>query len=106
MSSDRVIRERLDWLERAVDGLRFLLGPGSLPADVKIKRCVDPLKYLMTIPLGAPIPQRSRMPFRDYLRSWGHIRNCDMPRIIISDHCVRAEILVKHRHWTRDGLDD
>jgi len=104
--SDRIILERLDWLERAMDGLTLLLGEDTLPVNAQIKRCTDPLKYLLTIPLGVPIPQGSRHPFRRYLRSWGYLRNCDMPRINIMNHCIQAEILIKHRHWKHDDLDD
>ena len=97
--------ERLDWLEEAMKGLKFLLGDEAFPANPQIRRCTDPLKYLLTIPLSQPLPKRSRQPFRRYLRAWGYIRNCDMPRININDRAITAEILIKHRHWKEDSLE-
>lgn len=92
----------MEWLEHAQAALLFLLGEDVLDPKFKVLTSADPIKVNVTIALRQPISKASREPLRNYLRAWAKIGNCDVPRIIIDDRGVFAEVLTKQRVWRQD----
>lgn len=98
MHQDRIILERLAWLEDAFKLLRWAAGTELFPASVRVTKTVDPLKMLITIPLGSAVPKDGREPLRNILRCYAAMSDCELPRINIDKRAVHFEAFIKQRH--------
>lgn len=68
-----------------------------MPLQVNVESTPDPLAYIVTIPLTRPLQKTSRDPVREYFRIWASWGDCDVPRMPILNHQIRAEVLTKTR---------
>jgi hypothetical protein len=97
MTTQPIVTARFEWVKEAVDGLVRALGEDIMIPDSSFTASVDPLKWFVHLKLWRPMAKKSREPFRDYLRAWAKIWDCELSRIIIEDRTVVVETLIKHR---------
>jgi hypothetical protein len=92
------MEERLSWAKTAVRGLQLALGPEVVGLPVRLEETADPLAWILTLTLKQSISKGSRKPLRTYFRLWARVGDCHVPRIVITNQYVRAELLIKSRH--------
>lgn len=92
-----LVRARFDWIESLRKGLTFLL-EDTIDPYFELKEGADPLCAFLTITLNQRLPKDSRMPLRDYIRSWASEGDCEIPNIDINDKVVFCVVLFKHRN--------
>ncbi len=95
-------RERLEWVEPARKGLLSALEEDVMHPTIKVFPTVDPLKFILMVTLLRPVAKGTRQPLRTYLRCWAESHGCELPIIRIEKNCVKAEVLIQKRVWSRD----
>ena len=99
---ERLARKRLGWIEHARLGIISALGDDMVDSQFKAFPTVDPLRFILKIPLHLPIPKDARGPLRTYLRCWADEYKCDVGPIRITKRWIQAEVLTQERTWSRD----
>ena len=94
-------RKRLEWVGPARDGI-IRACDDAVSETFHVYPTVDPLRFILKIPLRSPLAKGTRAPFRTYLRCWAEEHGCDIPVIRINDRYVQAEVLTRCRVWHRD----
>lgn len=100
--SQKIMKERLAWVERARRGLFDAL-EDSMHQQVRVYPTVDPLRFILKVTLNNPIAKASRAPLRQYLRCVAATSDCEIPSVNITDNWIQAEVLTQRRHVERDG---
>ena len=83
-----------------------IFGNDTMEEAFKVYSTVDPLNFILKIPLKSPISKGSREPLRLFIRWAAERYNCEVPRININKQRIQAEVLIKHRHWREGGIDE
>jgi len=102
-AKERRLRERLEWVEPAREGLLRALGEDIMSPRISVFPTVDPLKLILKITFRRPIAKETREPLRTYLRCWADTYSCELPVIHITDRWAQAEVLIQQRVWSRDA---
>lgn len=102
-ASRKSAQERLSWVEDARQGILRAIGDDVVHPQFLAFPTVDPLKFMLKITLNRPLAKGTREPFRSYLRCWAEQQGCEVPIIRINDFWIQAEVLIQHRHWSRDA---
>jgi hypothetical protein len=92
-----ILRKRLGWVPSASAAITRALIDVKLPAQ--ITTTVDPIKVIVTMHLASPMHKDSRAPLRTFLRLYAKEWDCEVPRILIENKFIKAEVLTKRRHW-------
>ena len=100
--SQQILRERLSWIEDARKGILRAMGDDLVDSRFRVFPTVDPLRFILKITLLSPVRKDLREPIRTYLRYWAEKHDCELPVIRIEPDRVQAEVLIQHRHWSRD----
>lgn len=100
--SKRVIENRFTWVRPAKQGILRAVGDPII-GRIVVRPTVDPLRYILKLELTRRIQKATRDPLRTYLRCWAEMEGCEVPIININDSCIQAEVLIQHRHWSRDA---
>ena len=101
--SKKIIEKRLTWLEPARQGIIRAIGDPVIEERMGIFPTVDPIRLILKLRLTRKLSKATREPLRTYLRCWAEMEGCELPIINITDHYVQAEVLIGHRHWSRDA---
>jgi hypothetical protein len=102
-ASERLARQRLQWVEHARIGILDAVGDDVVNPQFQVFPTVDPLRFILKITLLLPLGKATREPLRGYLRAWAQEYGCDVPIINITDGWVQAEVLTRSRTWSRDA---
>jgi hypothetical protein len=97
----KIARKRLEWVDLARGGI-IRACDDVVGKTFHVFPTVDPLRFILKIPLNFPIGKDTRAPLRAYLRCWAEDHGCDVPVIRINDYYIQAEILTRARVWHRD----
>lgn len=100
------IRKRLSWIEDLRPTLLLAVGDDKMLPTLKVIPTADPLRFLLRIVLLRPLEKTTRSPLRSYLRAHARENGCALPTIRITDRVIQAELLIKHRHWEKDSLEN
>ena len=84
-------------------GLIMILDDDIDPA-FRVHRTVDPIKFILSIRLRAPLVKEARAPLRAFIRKCAQDEDCEVPIIKINDFGINAEVLTKYRHRARDSF--
>ena len=95
--------ERLKWVEHAREGIVAAVDDVVGPV-FKVAPTIDPLKFILKIPLNRPLHKNTRPHLRTYLRCWAQQFGCELPIIRIDNQKVQAEVLTQTRVWNRSSL--
>ena len=101
-SAQKMLKERLAWVEPARLGILSAIGEDMVHPQFKVYPTVDPLKVMLKIILLHPLSNKTRKHLRDYIRCRAESHGCDVPIINIHDRNIYAEVLLKTRVWNRN----
>jgi hypothetical protein len=94
-----VVRRRLEWIEKAREGILAAVGDDVIDPTFKALPTSDPLKFFLEASLKRPLSKNTRTPLRQYIRIWAKMYDCEVPIINISDSGIKAEVYTKGRHF-------
>jgi len=100
--SQDILRKRLSWVENARQGMLRAMGDDFVDPTFQIFPTVDPIRVILKITLRMPVRKETREPIRQYLRYWAEENGCELPVIRIEDTHIQAEVLIQHRHWSKE----
>jgi hypothetical protein len=100
--TQNIARKRLSWVDDARKGILQACGDDVVSETFHVFPTVDPIRFILKIPLKFPIGKNTRAPLRTYLRCWAEDHGCDVPVIRINDRHIQAEVLTQTRVWHRD----
>lgn len=99
----RTAKKRLEWIDPAREGI-LRACDDSVKQTFHVFPTVDPIRFILKIPLRHPLGKNTRSPLRTYLRCWAEDNGCDIPIIRINDRYIQAEVLTVSRVWDRDSM--
>ena len=102
-ASQKMLKERLSWVEGARQGILRALDDEIVNPRFSVFPTVDPLRCILKITLKRPLAKATIPHLRRYLRCWAEQHGCELPIIRVNDGWVQAEVLTQQRVWSHDA---